>query len=110
MLEAVRSIYPYTKDLDLSTMVTEHREKLEEDIKDLFIWAIGQNAMSKMTKTTRERETANIPLHQLYKLFRLHFTPEKNKHHSRADFFGIKREKGETAADVWKKLLTEYQR
>ena len=95
-----------TKDLDLTTMITEreileqYREQLEENIKDLFIWAIGQNAMSEMTKTTREREPANLPLHQLYRLFRLHFTPEKNKYHSRADFFGKKREKGETAADV----------
>ena len=102
--------FKMTRELDLTTMVTdnekltEHRKQLEE-IEDLVIWAMGQTAMSKMTKTIREKEPANQPLHQLYQLFRLQFTPKKNKHKSRADFFVIKREKGEIAADVWRKLL-----
>ena len=58
-----------------------------------------------MTKTVREREPSSLPLHKLYTLFRLHFTPERNVHHSRADFFDLKREDGETAADVWKRIL-----
>ena len=41
----------------------------------------------------------------MYSLFRLHFTPERNVHHSRADFFELKREEGESAADVWKRIL-----
>ena len=28
-----------------------------------------------------------------------------NVHHSRVDFFDLKREDGETAADVWKRIL-----
>ena len=47
-------------------------------------------------------------INQLYSLFRLHFIPERNKFHSRADFFGITREPNETAEDVWtRKLQTE---
>ena len=58
-----------------------------------------------MTKTVREREPSSLSLYKLYTLFRLHFTPERNVHHSRADFFDLKREDGETAADVWKRIL-----
>ena len=58
-----------------------------------------------MTKTVREREPSSLPLYKLYTLFRLHFTSERNVHHSRADFFDLKREDGETAADVWKRIL-----
>ena len=52
--------------------------------------------MSEMTKTIREKEPTSSPLHRLYALFRLHFIPEQNKHHSRADFSNIKRENGES--------------
>ena len=31
--------------------------------------------------------------------------PERNVNHSRADFFELKREEGESAADVWTQLL-----
>ena len=95
-----------TKDLDLSTMTNskeilpQYRDQLETEIKDIFLWAIGQNAITEMTKTVREREPSSLPLHKLYSLFRLHFTPERNVHHSRADFFELKREEGESAADV----------
>ena len=58
-----------------------------------------------MTKTVREREPSSLPLNKLYTLFRLHFTPERNVHHSRADFFDLKWQVGETAADVWKRIL-----
>ena len=37
--------------------------------------------------------------------FRLHCTSEVNLQHSRADFFDLKREAKETAADIWKKTL-----
>ena len=100
-----------TKEIDLSTMtnnkeiLTQYRDQLETEIKDIFIWAIGQNAITEMTKTIREREPSSLPLHKLYTLFRLHFTPERNVQHSRADFFDLKRENGESAADVWKRIL-----
>ena len=44
-------------------------------------------------------------INQLYALFRLHFIPERNKFHSRADFFGITREPSESAEDVWTRIL-----
>ena len=100
-----------TKDIDLSTMTNskeilpQYRDQLEAEIKDIFLWAIGQNAITEMTKTVREREPSSLLLHKLYSLFRLHFTPERNVHHSRADFFELKREEGESAADVWKRIL-----
>ena len=57
-----------------------------------------------MAKTVRER-TKTLPLYKLYTLFRLHFTPERNVQHSGADFCDLKREDGESAADVWKRIL-----
>ena len=100
-----------TKDIDLSTM-TNHKEillhfrdQLELEIKDIFLWKIGQTAITEMTKTVGEREPSSLPLHKLYTLFRLHFTPERNMQHSRADFFNLKRGNGQSAADVWERIL-----
>ena len=51
-----------TKDLDLSTITNskeilpQYRDQLEAEIKDIFLWAFGQNAITEMTKTVRERE------------------------------------------------------
>ena len=95
-----------TKEIDLSTMtnnkeiLTQYRDQLETEIKEVFIWVIGQNAITEMTKTIREREPSSLPLYELYAFSRIHFTPEKNVQHSRADFFDLKREDGGTAADV----------
>ena len=58
-----------------------------------------------MTKTIREREPSSLPLHKLYTLFRLQFTSERNVQDSRTDFFDLKRGNGESAADVWKRIL-----
>ena len=97
-----------TREIDLSKMTNsketlpQYRDQLEEEIKDVFIWAIGQSALTEMTKTVREREPNSLPLHRLHALFRLHFFPERNKHHSRADFFNLKTEPGESAADTRK--------
>ena len=46
----------------------------------------GQNALTEMTKTAREREPSSLPLYKLYTLFRLHYIPEKNGRHNRANF------------------------
>ena len=58
-----------------------------------------------MTKTVRDNDPNKISINQLFSLFRLHFIPERNKFHSRADFFNITRESNETAEDVWKRIL-----
>ena len=100
-----------TKDLDLSKMTNnkeilpQYRERLETGKKDIFLQAIGQKAFTEMTKTVREREPSSLPLYKLYTLFRLHFTPERNVQHSRADFFDLQRKDGESATDVWKRIL-----
>ena len=46
-----------------------------------------------------------MDINQLYSLFRLHFIPERNKLDCCADFFGITKEKIETAEDVWTRIL-----
>ena len=96
--------FKMTRDIDVSTMtnskgvVPQFRERLEEEIKGVFIWTIGQSAITEMTKTLREKEPNSLPSFRLYILFRLHFIPERNKHHSRADFFNL-------AAETWKRIL-----
>ena len=51
-----------TKDTDLSTMTNskellpQYREQLELEIKNTFLWAIGQSALTELTKTVRERK------------------------------------------------------
>ena len=86
-------------------IIEEYREELEIKIKDIFIWALGEEAVTEMTKTMRDNDPNKININQLYSLFRLHFIPEKNTFHSRADFFGIIRETNETAEDVWTRIL-----
>ena len=99
-----------TKDIDLSTMTNsieilpQYRDQLESKIKDIFLWAIGQTAITEMTKTVRERDPSPLPLHKLYTVFRIRFTPMRNVQHSRIDFFDLM-ETGESAADVWKRIL-----
>ena len=99
-----------TKEIDLSTMTNnkeilpQFRDQLELGIKNILLWAIGQTAITEMTKTVQEREPSSLPLYKLYTLFRLHFTPERNVQHSRANFFDLKRGNGESAAEVWKRI------
>ena len=57
-----------------------------------------------MTRTVRDNNPNEMDINQLYSLFRIHIIPERNKFHSR-DFFGITREKHETAEDVWTRVL-----
>ena len=100
-----------TQDIDLNTKTTdkeilaEYRDELEIKIKDIFIWALGKAAVTEMTKTVRDNDPNRMNINQLYALFRLHFIPERNKFHSRADLFGIVREPNETAEDVWTRIL-----
>ena len=60
-----------TKDIDLSIMTNskeilpQYREQLELEIKDIFLLAIGQSALTEMTKTVRERKPSILPLHKL---------------------------------------------
>ena len=100
-----------TREIDLSKTINskgvlpKYRDQFEEEIKDVLIWAIGKSALTDMTKMVSEKEPNFLPLHRLYASFRLHSIPERNKHHNRADFFILKREPGESAADTWKRIL-----
>ena len=88
-----------TQNIDLNEMTTDreilpnHRDDLEHRIKDLFIWALGESAITEMTRTVRDNDPNKMDINQVYSLFRLHFIPERNKFYSRANFFGITREK-----------------
>ena len=67
-------------------IIEEYREEFEIKIKDLFIWALGEEAVTEMTKTVRDNDPNKMNINQLYSLFRLHIIPERNKFQSRADF------------------------
>ena len=86
-------------------VLPEFGDELEVKIKDIFICALGEAAVTEMTKTLGDNDPKKMNINQLYVLFRLHFIPERNKFHSRADFFGITREPNETAEDVWTRIL-----
>ena len=100
-----------TENIDLKTKTTDreileqYRADVDNRIKDLFTWALGESAITEMTRTVRDNDPNRMDINQLYSLFRLHFIPERNKFHSRADFFGTTREKNETAEDVWTRIL-----
>ena len=99
------------QNIDLNEMTTDretlpnYRNDLEHRIKDFLIWALSESSITEMTRTVRDNDPNKMDNNQLYSLFRLHFIPEGNKFHSRADFFGITREKQETAEDVWTRML-----
>ena len=63
-----------TKEWDLSTMtrkkeiLSQSLDHLETELKDIILWAIGRNAITKMTKTVRENRFS-IPLYKLCTLF-----------------------------------------
>ena len=86
-------------------ILEQYGAELEERIKYLFTWALRESAITEMTRTVRDNDPNKLKIEQLYSPFRLHFIPERNKFHSRADFFGISREKSETAEDVWTRFL-----
>ena len=70
MVEKIRPVHKDDeRNIDLSTMtnnkeiLTQYRDQLETEIKDIFIWAIGENAITEMTKTITEREPSSLPLY-----------------------------------------------
>ena len=105
-----------TQKINLNRMTTdkeiieEYREEFEIKIKDLFIWALGEEAVTEMTKTVRDNDPNKMNINQLYSLFRLHIIPERNKFQSRADFFGIVSEPNETVEDVWTTRILQTEK
>ena len=84
--------------MDLNQMTTDrdileqNRNDLDIRTKNLFIWALGESAITEMTRTFRDNDPNKMDFNQLHSFFRLHFVPKRNKFHSRADFFGKTRE------------------
>ena len=60
------------KDDKLQRVLPQYRDQLEEEIKDVFIWAIGQSALTEMTKTVREKEPTSLPLYRLCMYHSMH--------------------------------------
>ena len=88
-----------TQNIDRNGMTTylkklqNYRDDLEHRIKDLFIWALGESVITEMTRTVGDNDPNRMDINQLYSLYRLHFIPEQNKFHSRADFCGMNERK-----------------
>ena len=72
-----------TQDIDLNNVTTDKemlpafRDELEVKTKDIFIWALGEAAITGMTKTVRDNDPNKMNINQLYALFRLHFIPKE---------------------------------
>ena len=55
-----------TQDIDLNNMTTdkeilpEYRDELEVKIKDIFIWALGDAAVTEMTKTVINKDPNRV--------------------------------------------------
>ena len=63
----IRTKYKITKDRGLSIMTNNkeilphYRDQLDTEVKCIFLWAIGQNAITELTKTVRERKPSPQP-------------------------------------------------
>ena len=90
-----------TKDRE---KLEQYRAELEQRIEDLFIWALGESAITEMTRTVRDDKPNRMDINQLYSLIRLHFIQERNEFHSRfhkpISQPNFTREKSETAKNV----------
>ena len=74
-------------------------------IKGDVIWALGPNAKHEIMRGQWGKELKDISLQEMLKLFKKTFLPARNIFHSRAQFFNIKQEEGETLDEYWKKLV-----
>ena len=74
-------------------ILEQYRNYLDIRIKHLCNWVLGESAITEMTRTVRDNDPNKLDINQLYSLFRLHFLPERNVFHRRANFFSITREK-----------------
>ena len=69
------------------------------------IWALGPKAKHEIMRGQWGNELKDISLQELLKLFKKTFLPTRNVFHSRAQFFNIKQEDGETLDEYWKRLV-----
>ena len=92
-----------TQNIDLNIMTTDreilnqYRAELEEGIKDLFLWAQGEFAITEMKRTARDNDRNKMDMNQIYSLFRRNFIPERKNVTSFTVqlifFWNLKREK-----------------
>ena len=45
-------------------ILEQYRAELEERIKDLFIWALGESAITEMTRTVRDNDPNKMDINQ----------------------------------------------
>ena len=74
-------------------------------IKGDVVWALGPKAKHEIMRDQWGRERKDINLQELLKLFKKTFMPARDVFHSRAQFFNVKQEDGETLDDYWKRLV-----
>ena len=73
-----------TQDIDPTIMtidkeiLTQYRDELEIKMRDIFICALGEAAVTEMTKTVWVNDPNKMNINQLHSLFRLHFILERN--------------------------------
>ena len=71
----------------------QYQPELEQRVKDLLIWALGESAITEMTRTVRDNDPKRMVINQSYSLFRLLFIPERSKFHSRTDILEFQERK-----------------
>ena len=75
-------------------------------LKGDVIWALGPKAMHEIMRGQWGRELKDVNIQKLLKLFKKTFLPSRNVFHSRAQFFTVKQEDGDTLDVYWKRLVT----
>ena len=77
-----------THDIDLNAMTTNKEiiQEYTDTILDLFIWAIGEAAVTEMSITVRDNNPEKIDRILFHSLFRLHFIAEQSRIHGTAKF------------------------
>ena len=72
-----------TQDIDKNMMRSEKetkpdfRDELPTRMKDVFIWVLGEAAVTETTKTVRHKDPNKMDIIQLNSLFRQNFNPKK---------------------------------
>ena len=62
-------------------------KKTKSKIRKDFLWALGPTALHEMTTTEFGEKPEEMELTRLINTFKTHYTPIRNIHHSRGDFF-----------------------
>ena len=96
----------YQKELVLIEQGTESMDThTTYHIKSDVIWALDPKAKHEIMKGQWGKELKDFSLQELLKLFKMTFLPTRNVFHSRAHFFNLRKEDGETLDEYWKRLV-----